>query len=125
MIHFQEERYGKVLENLRTIKFYNEFYAIRAKALILSSMMMTQKNSQSVLANCQAFDIWLKREKTLSKTINTSAKNLILLVKLYYQKRNDKNFDWPAEIQKTTPLFHAHWFKNQFLKRLEDDSMPS
>ena len=121
IIHFHEGCYTKVLKNLRAIKFHNEFYAIRSKALILLSLMMTQENSASVLANCQAFDIWLRRENTLSKTINAGAKNMLRLVKLYYQKRNEKNFDWSALIHKTTPLFHAHWFKHQFLKKLADD----
>lgn len=124
IIHFHEGKYGEVLENLREIKFHNEFYAIRSKALILLSMMMTQTNSQVVLANCQAFDVWLRRENKLSKTINMGAKNMVKLVKLYYQKRNEKYFDWSALLQKTTPLFHAHWFKDQFLKKLEDDLMP-
>lgn len=113
IIHFEEENFVGVVAKLNEVSFSIIDHALRARWLLLCSLFELKDTSYSIEAFANAFEQFLRREKTLNDTTIRGSLNLIKIIRKMLKNRDKAKL--LTEVQQTTPLFYKAWL----LKKLK------
>ena len=113
IIHFEEGNFVGVVEKLHDVSFSIIDHALRARWLLLCSLFELKNTSDSIESFANAFEQFLRREKTLNDTTIKGSLNLIRIIRKMLKSKDKAKL--LAEVQQTNPLFYKAWL----LKKLK------
>lgn len=117
--HYYQKEYDKVLELLRYLDISDVRYSFSAKSMLLCTYYELDEE-EALLALCEAFDKYIKRQKTVSEDYRKGTENLVkytrklasLKSKLGYEKREKigASFDkLEQRILEENNIFNKKW----------------
>ncbi len=89
-ILFEDQSFSKVIEAIADVTFENVIFDIRARTLTIRSFYELKENKELISAQINAFDIFLKRNKTLNEKVKESSFNFVRLFRKLIKETPDK-----------------------------------
>ena len=97
--HFEQKDFSQALQLLQTVEFSDVFYALGSRVILLKSYY-EMKDHDALNSLCDAFKIYLKRNKSLSKYQFSIYFNLVSFTKKASDLKRKSPFLQPAELKK-------------------------
>ncbi len=105
---FEKTDFRQVLALLEPAGFKDVNDTIRARALLLRSYYECQADMDMMLEYCNAFDIFLRRNRKSRKAIVIATLNFLRLIKMLIRKKADKE-QIVREISQAESLYFKSW----------------
>lgn len=120
---YTEQRPNAAIDLLRQINFHNVYYQIQTRVLLLKIYFEAfEKNHTFIdltLSQLEAFERYLRRNNTVSKTQREALLNFTLNLRRLVKLKTSCDFDQEAkhnlrrELQEWTPVYNRTWLLQQ------------
>lgn len=113
IISFEKQAFQDVLTHLRDISFNNIFYATRARALILKSLIETDVDKSRIQYECEAFSQFLRRNKLLSTNLLSGYKNFLKVIKMLYVNKQTTKSQLSSTLDDSYFFVYRTWLEDK------------
>lgn len=120
-LYYIQKKYGKALKLLNEVQFDDVFYYIEAKSLLLR-LYYELDETEPLLALCDAFKIYLRRNKLIAENKREMYLNFIRFVSKLIKIQKGKNellLETQQMIKNTKLLVNAKWLHEKIEQKMK------
>ncbi|MEM7368926.1 MAG: hypothetical protein AAF587_10045 [Bacteroidota bacterium] len=121
--HYRQQQTGETIQLLRQLDFKNVYYQIQARVLLIKVYVETiqqdSENIELVISLSQAFERYIRRNKTISATNRTALLNFTLIVRRLAKFRDRIGTEGQSvnkikqELQAMGSVYNRNWLGEQ------------
>jgi len=113
ILFYEQGAFNNALLLVKTTEFRTPIFSLRLKVLELKCLIELKAKKQALQACCEAFDMFIRREDSLSTNTLTAYKNFVFLVrKIFLYKKQDKKAI-VVFVKNNPPLVQKDWIKDK------------
>lgn len=108
---YEQGKYEDALVQVKSATYSNPIFSLRLKVLEIKILVDLKVMDKSIVASCEAFDQFIRRQNKLSDRILDAYKNFVLMVRRIFLYKKKDQAQLLAYLDENPPLVQKDWLK--------------